>query len=218
MEIRLHYIEQGEGFPLILLHGNGEDHTYFKRAWKPFADHFRVNCCGYSWTWRESTGHWTVYTVPIRGGIEIVFRQHGISKCHLLGFSDGGNVALLFALKYPDRVERLILNGANLDPCGVKLKTQIPIVLGWGLCRLCALFMPTGKTKLGDAEFDGNPAAYTQGGAGGTGHAGSGSGGGTGYDPREPHSVNRGQYPKQPGLVILPGDHFIARQELAGLQ
>ena len=42
MEIRLHYIEQGEGFPLILLHGNGEDHTYFKRQMEPFADHFRV--------------------------------------------------------------------------------------------------------------------------------------------------------------------------------
>lgn len=54
-------------------------------------------------------------------------------------------MALLFALKYPDRVERLILNGANLDPCGVKLKTQIPIVLGWGLCRLCALFSQQAK-------------------------------------------------------------------------
>lgn len=75
MEIRLHYIEQGEGFPLILLHGNGEDHTYFKRANGTICRPFSGDCCGYSWTWRESTGHWTVYTVPIRGGLEIVFRS-----------------------------------------------------------------------------------------------------------------------------------------------
>ena len=29
MDIALNYVETGEGFPLVLLHGNGEDHTYF---------------------------------------------------------------------------------------------------------------------------------------------------------------------------------------------
>ena len=63
-----------------------------------------------------------------------------ITQCHLLGFSDGGNIALLFALKYPEYVEKLILNGADLCPSGVKLTTQLPIVLGWGMCRVPALF------------------------------------------------------------------------------
>ena len=30
MDITLHYEQMGEGFPLVLLHGNGEDHTYFQ--------------------------------------------------------------------------------------------------------------------------------------------------------------------------------------------
>ena len=30
MDIKHHYIEKGEGFPLILLHGNGEDCSYFE--------------------------------------------------------------------------------------------------------------------------------------------------------------------------------------------
>ena len=29
MDIKLHYTERGEGEPLILLHGNGEDSGYF---------------------------------------------------------------------------------------------------------------------------------------------------------------------------------------------
>ncbi len=36
------------------------------------------------------------------------------------GSADGGNIALIFALKYPGYVDRLILNGANLNPFGMK--------------------------------------------------------------------------------------------------
>ena len=45
-------------------------------------------------------------------------------------------IALNFALKHPERVKRLILNGANLDPSGVKRSVQLPIELGWRLARL----------------------------------------------------------------------------------
>ena len=45
--------------------------------------------------------------------------------------------ALTFALRHPDRVEKLILNGANLNPKGVKWTVQAPIVLGY---RIACLF------------------------------------------------------------------------------
>ena len=45
-------------------------------------------------------------------------------------------IALLFALKYPEYVEKLVLNGADLSPSGVKLSIQAPIVLGWGLLQV----------------------------------------------------------------------------------
>ena len=66
----------------------------------------------------------------------------GVERASLLGFSDGGNIALTFALDHPERVDRLILNGANLDPSGVKRSVQIPIVLGYGLTAVLARFSP----------------------------------------------------------------------------
>lgn len=42
MDIKLHYTEQGEGDPLILLHGNGEDGTYFCNQIKFFAKQYTV--------------------------------------------------------------------------------------------------------------------------------------------------------------------------------
>ena len=59
-----------------------------------------------------------------------------MEKARILGFSDGGNIALTFALRRPERVERLVLNGANLDPSGVKPSVQIPIVLGYKMASL----------------------------------------------------------------------------------
>ena len=44
MDIRLYFAEAGDGFPLIMLHGNGEDHTYFEHQMEPFSEHFRVLC------------------------------------------------------------------------------------------------------------------------------------------------------------------------------
>lgn len=42
MDIKLHYTEHGSGDPLILLHGNGEDGTYFIRQIDHFKDRYRV--------------------------------------------------------------------------------------------------------------------------------------------------------------------------------
>ena len=41
MDISLYYIEEGQGKPLILLHGNGEDHTYFVHQIRYFSRMYR---------------------------------------------------------------------------------------------------------------------------------------------------------------------------------
>lgn len=62
----------------------------------------------------------------------------GVGRTDLLGFSDGANIALIFAIRHPERVKRLILNGANLDPAGVRRAYQIPVELGYRAARLFA--------------------------------------------------------------------------------
>jgi pimeloyl-ACP methyl ester carboxylesterase len=62
--------------------------------------------------------------------------EKGIEKAILLGFSDGGNIALTFALKYPERVDKMIVDGANLFPSGVKPLYQWPIELGYCIAKL----------------------------------------------------------------------------------
>ena len=76
--------------------------------------------------------------------------EKDIAKVVLLGFSDGGNIALEFALKHPDRIEKLILNGANLYPSGVKPLYQWPIEIGY---RIAKLFSKKSEKALRNAEM-----------------------------------------------------------------
>ena len=144
-DIQHHYIEQGEGFPLFLLHGNGEDTTYFEHQMEPFARHFRVIAI-------DTRGHGQT---P-RGEAPFTIRQFaedllafmdrmGIEKAHILGFSDGGNIAMLFAMAHPERVGKLILDGANLDASGVKWKIQIQIEIGYRMAKLFARKSPEAR-------------------------------------------------------------------------
>lgn len=131
MNIQHYYIEKGEGQPLILLHGNGESSDYFIHQIDKLSEHFRVIAF-------DTRGHGRT---P-RGSKEFTIKQFAedlydfmdrlkIKKASLLGFSDGANIALQFTLKYPKRVEKLILNGGNINPSGVKRSVQLPIELGY---------------------------------------------------------------------------------------
>ena len=136
MEIALSYVRTGEGFPLVLLHGNGEDHTYFKHQMGPFSERYDVIAVDTRGHGASPRGSAPFTLEQYAEDLKVLLDRLELRRCHLLGFSDGGNTALLFALKYPEYVEKLILNGANLSPAGVKLSIQLPIALGWGLLQV----------------------------------------------------------------------------------
>lgn len=125
---------------LILLHGNGEDHTYFVKQIPAFSPHFRLVLMDTRGQGQSTGGDGELNFLVFAADLLALMDHLQIAKAHLLGFSDGGNLALTFALAHPERVQSLILNGANLNPGGVKLSTQLPIVLGYGCCRLLSPF------------------------------------------------------------------------------
>lgn len=145
MDINHFYIEQGTGFPLILLHGNGEDCAYFTRQIDSFSENFHVIALDTRGHGQTPRGEAPFTIRQFAEDLLTFMDQHNIEKAHLLGFSDGGNIAMVFALKYPERVGKLILNGANLDASGVKRKIQIPIEIGYRIAKFFARKSPKAK-------------------------------------------------------------------------
>ena len=135
-DISLHFVEQGGGKPLILLHGNGEDGSYFKHQINCFSADYRVIAIDTRGHGQSPRGEKPFTIIQFAEDLHDFMDEKGIAKAILLGFSDGGNIALTFALKYPERVERMIVDGANLFPSGVKPLYQWPIELGYRIARL----------------------------------------------------------------------------------
>lgn len=138
MDIQLFYREAGAGEPLILLHGNGEDSSYFEQQLSYFSKNYHVIAI-------DTRGHGNSPrgTAPFRiaqfaEDLYNFMNTQKIKSAHILGFSDGGNIALCFAIKYPQYVKRLILNGANLNGNGVKSLVQLPIIIGYHIASLFA--------------------------------------------------------------------------------
>ncbi len=120
MDIKLNYEEKGEGEVLILLHGNGEDHTGFKREIDYFGRKYRVIALDTRGHGLSERGEKPFTISQFADDLYDFMIEMNIEKANILGFSDGGNTALIFALRHPQMVSRLILNGANLFPSGCR--------------------------------------------------------------------------------------------------
>lgn len=150
MDIQLYMKEKGTGEPFILLHGNGESSDYFIHQMDYFAKHYRVIALDTRGHGRSPRGRapFTIrqFAEDLRGFMDL----HHIEKADILGFSDGGNIALAFALKYPERIHRLIVDGANLDGSGVRPSIQIPIEICY---RMASLFAKKSSRARKNAEM-----------------------------------------------------------------
>lgn len=145
MDIDLFYQEKGTQEPFILLHGNGEDGSYFKHQIDYFSDRYRVIALDTRGHGKSPRGTKPFTMEQFSCDLYDFMADLEISKAVILGFSDGANIAMKFALKYPNKVKALILNGGNLNPKGVKRTTQIPIEIGYKIAKRFALKSPDAK-------------------------------------------------------------------------
>lgn len=148
MDISLYYQEQGEGEPFFLLHGNGEDGTYFANQLSFFSDRYRVIAVDTRGHGKSPRGTASFTMEQFAVDLHKLMDKLEIQKAMILGFSDGANIAMKFALKYPERVNALILNGGNLDTKGVKRSIQIPIEIGYRFAKLFARKSEKAKTHM----------------------------------------------------------------------
>ena len=117
--IKLYYEKNGQGEPFLLLHGNGEDHTIFDALTERLSKEYTV----YAIDSRDHGKSGKVKHLDYGDMAEDVaafIRELGIAKPMLYGFSDGGIIGLLLAIRYPEVLSKLIISGANTHPNGTK--------------------------------------------------------------------------------------------------
>lgn len=134
-DIQLSYVEKGRGEHLVLLHGNSEDSSYFNNQIEFFSSFFTVIALDTRGHGNTDRGIKPLTLDQASDDLYDFLLEKGISTLNILGFSDGGNIALLFALKHPNMVKKMIINGANLYPMGLKPKILNEVINEWNIAR-----------------------------------------------------------------------------------
>lgn len=147
MNFSLNFTEKGYGAPLILLHGNGESSGYFVNQIDRFANEYRVIAVDTRGHGASPRGNKPFTLETFADDLKNLLDSLNIEKANILGFSDGGNIAVIFALKYPERVASLVLNGANLFPSGLKSSFLIPVKVLFAVFSLLSHFSRRAKRR-----------------------------------------------------------------------
>ncbi len=130
--IQTNYHDSGEGPVVILIHGSGPGVTAYAN-WRlnmpAISEHFRViapDMVGFGFTERPADfeyrmENWVDHIIGLMDALDI-------EKAHVVGNSFGGALAIAAAVKYPQRVDRMILMGS----AGTKFELTDGLNAVWG--------------------------------------------------------------------------------------
>ncbi|MBB4806855.1 pimeloyl-ACP methyl ester carboxylesterase [Chryseobacterium defluvii] len=119
--VKLYYEIYGEGEPLLMLHGNGQSISAFINQVEDFSRKYKVilvDCRGRGKSAYDKNKELTfdLQTEDLKQFLD----KLGIKKTKILGWSDGGILAISLALKYPELTDKIACSGANIFPEGIK--------------------------------------------------------------------------------------------------
>lgn len=145
--LTLHYLIEGRGAPVLLLHGLGG----FARSWRHnlpvLAQHaaaFALDLPGFGLSSKPPGEYRLAFFIRT---IEAFRRALGLERLTLAGHSLGGAVAVAYALEYPSRAEGLVLLGAVVPGFGYRPSWVYRVLAVPGLGELVAGFLWPGLLR-----------------------------------------------------------------------
>jgi pimeloyl-ACP methyl ester carboxylesterase len=117
---KIFYALYGKGDPVVLLHGGLGNSAHFGFQLPVLVDRFQVIAIDSRGQGRSTKGKAAITYDQMAADVIAVLDSLAIKRASVVGWSDGGEVALKLGIGFPDRVERLFVFGANYDASGSK--------------------------------------------------------------------------------------------------
>ncbi|HSY94553.1 MAG TPA: alpha/beta hydrolase [Steroidobacteraceae bacterium] len=117
---RIYYATRGSGSTLVLLHGGGDSGEHsFARQLDVFSQRHRIVAPD-----QVGQGHTPEVPGPLTytgmmDDTAALLRHLDLKHVDVVGFSDGGILALMLAVRHPELVRRLVISGVNVAPEGL---------------------------------------------------------------------------------------------------
>jgi pimeloyl-ACP methyl ester carboxylesterase len=131
---RIYYAVRGSGPTLVFLHGGGDSGEHsFARQLDVFSEHHHIVAPDQVGQGRTPDIPGALsYTAMMEDTAELL-RVLKLRNVDVVGFSDGGILGLMLAVRHPELVRRLVISGVNIAPEGLRPEdleelraTQIP--------------------------------------------------------------------------------------------
>ena len=132
---------------VLLMHGNGEDWRTFEKLIPALAEEYTVAAMDSRGHGGSTFGSEPLNLKRIALDAAALMEKLELKNPDIIGFSDGGNAALLLALRYPELIGKLVVAGANLTTEGVIPYVQLPVELGYRVCHALGRFIPQARDK-----------------------------------------------------------------------
>jgi len=116
--IPLYYEIYGEGEPLLIIHPNGGDIASMGHQIEFFSKKYKVIAADSRGFGKSPIGAGKLTYEKMTSDLEGLLDHLEIKSETILGWSDGGIIGLMMAINHPERVERLAIMGANVNPEG----------------------------------------------------------------------------------------------------
>ena len=117
---KIFYAVYGKGEPVVLLHGGLGNSAHFAFQLPALVDRFQVIAIDSRGQGRSTKGDVAITYDQMANDVVAVLDKLEIAHASIVGWSDGGEVALKLGIGYPARVDRLFVFGANYDSNGSK--------------------------------------------------------------------------------------------------
>lgn len=120
--MKLYYEITGKGYPIFLLHGNGENHHIFDNLVKVLSKSYQ--CISVDSRYHGNSEHSGELTYEAMvDDIKELASELNVNEYDVIGFSDGGIIALMLSLE-DKRLKHMVTIGANTH-----VKALKPIIL-----------------------------------------------------------------------------------------